>query len=319
MYALTRDSTWRVRAERWTAGLEQNKTRTNTHDLGFLIFTSFGRGYQLTGNPAYRDVIMEASRSLATRFNPAVGAIKSWDTQDGHDRRASWAYPVIIDNMMNLEMLFWAGAHGGEARWRDLAERHALTSARAHVRDDGSTAHVALFNPNGGALLGRVTWQGYADSSVWARGQAWAIYGFTQAYVETRRPELLAAARRAADWYVAHLPTDAVPYWDFRDPAIPSVERDASAAAIAAAGLLELSRVAGDSMSARYREVATVSLTSLCQGYMAKDGSMALLQHAVGGKPQGVEIDVGLVYADYYFLEAITAYRASRGLSASIG
>jgi unsaturated chondroitin disaccharide hydrolase len=318
MYELTRREYWRGQAERWTAGLEVNATRTDTHDLGFLIFDSFGQGLRLTGDPHYRDVIMTASRSLATRYNPEVHAIKSWDTQRLTDGREKWAYPVIIDNMMNLEMLFWAAAHRGDPQWREIAEQHALTSARAHVREDGSSAHVALFDPNTGALLRRTTWQGLSDSSAWARGQAWAIDGFTRAYEETQHPELLETARRVADWYVAHLPDDAVPYWDFRDPAIPHTERDASAAAIAASGLLQLSRDV-DSVSAnRYRDAAERSLVELLTWYVNaydmndRSKSMAILHHAVGAKPLHVEVDVGLVYADYYLLEAIRRYQGLR-------
>jgi unsaturated chondroitin disaccharide hydrolase len=306
LYQHDRAPEWRALAERWTAGPESSKSMTNTHDLGFIIFDSFGHGYLLTGDPHYRDVVMEASRSLATRFNPMVGAIKSWDTERVSDARSAWKYPVIVDNLMNLEMLFWAGHHGGDSAWARIAERHALTSARAHVRSDGSTAHVALFDPATGALERTVTWQGYADTSAWARGQAWAIHGFTRSYVHTRRPELLAAATRAADWFIDHLPADGVPYWDFRHPGIPNAERDASAAAIAASGLYDLARWAEPSIAARYRAAADRMIAALATRYMAPatpDG--AVLLHSTGNRPQGGEIDVGIVYADYFFVEAL--------------
>jgi len=305
MYQLTRQPEWKNLAERWTAGLESNKSRTGTHDLGFMIFTSFGHGYLLTGNPHYKEVVLEASRSLVTRYNPRVGAIKSWDTESARDRRASWKYPVIIDNLMNLELLFWSAANGGDPAWKNIAEQHALTSARAHVRADGSTAHVALFDPTTGALEKRDTWQGYSDSSAWARGQAWAIYGFTNAYARTRRPELLAAAVKTADYFISHLPPDGVPYWDFRDPAIPNTERDASAAAIAASGLLDLARQTDPRSGARYKSVAEKILVSLASNYTAGPESAAILEHSVGGRPQNTEVDVGIVYADYYFVEAL--------------
>lgn len=310
MYQLTSDPYWRAQAERWTAGLEANKLRTNTHDLGFLIFDSFGHEYRLTHDAHARDVILTAAASLARRFNPTVGAIKSWDTEHAHDRRATWRYPVIVDNLMNLDLLFWASAHGGDPSWHRIAEQHALTSARAHVRPDGSTAHVALFDPATGALTARVTWQGYSDSSVWARGQAWAIYGFTDAYHATRRPELLQTAERTADWFIAHLPTDGVPYWDFRDPAIPNVERDASAGAIAASGLLALSHETSGDLSNKYRAAADHILTTLCTSYLTTGTSGAsILRHAVGGRPQNSEVDVGIVYADYYLIEALLRRR----------
>ena len=314
MFDLTGDSLWAKAAKRWTEGLASNASRTDTHDLGFLVFNSFGKAIQHGDESRAREVVLTASRSLVSRFNPAVGAIKSWDTEQATDGRAKWAFPVIIDNMMNLEMLFWAAAHGGDPSWRVVAERHALTSARAHVRDDGSTFHVASFDPKSGALVARATWQGYSDSSVWARGQAWAIYGFTRAYEETKNPQLLAIAQRVADWYAAHLPDDAVPFWDFRDPAIPNCERDASTAAIAASGLLRLAEDVPPELASRYREVAERALVALATSYLdPRPAGMAVLQHAVGGKPQATEVDVGLVYADYYFLEAVGRYSRQRG------
>ena len=305
MYQLTRQPELKDLAEKWTTGLESNKSVTSTHDLGFMIFNSFGHGYLVTGNRHYKDVVLDASRSLVTRYNPRVGAIKSWNTERSTDRRASWKYPVIIDNLMNLELLFWSAANGGDPAWKNIAEQHALTAARTQVRADGSTAHVALFDPITGALEKTVTWQGYSDSSAWARGQAWAIHGFTNAYVRTGRPELLVAASKTADYFISHLPPDGIPYWDFRHPDIPNTERDASAAAIAASGLLDLARRTDSSSSARYRSVAEKILVSLARDYTAGPESAAILAHSVGGRPQDSEVDVGLVYADYYYVEAL--------------
>ena len=312
-YELTGDPAWRARAERWTAGVESAKTRTDTHDVGFLLFPSFGNGWRLTKNPHYRDVLLDGTRSVATRFNPVVGAIKSWDVDHVRDARSAWPghFPVIIDNMMNLEMLFWAGKQpGGDPRWTEIATRHAETTMKSHVRDDASTAHVALFDPATGKLLGRVTWQGDADTSAWSRGQAWAIYGFTVAYRETKRPEFLATARRVADWYLAHLPPDGVPWWDFRAPDVPNTERDASAAAVATSALFELAELSGD---ARYRTAAEHSLGTLATRYLTEGtGNAAILAHSVGSEPAKSEVDVGMVYADYYFLEALTRYEKAR-------
>ncbi len=316
LYALTGDAAWRARAERWQAPLAPTAARTNTHDLGFLLFDSFGLDARLTGDTLARTVVLRASRSLAARFNPIVGAIKSWDVDTVDDRRRDWPgrFPVIIDNMMNLEMLWWAARQpGGDPRWATIATRHAETSLRAHVRDDATTAHVALFDPRTGALLGRVTWQGHADSSVWSRGQAWAAYGFTAAYRETRRPEFLAGARRTADWFLAHLPADQVPYWDFLHPDIPRAERDASAAAVMTSALFELARLAEGDERARYRTAAEHILASLCANYLGPSASnAALLLHATGNRPANGEIDTGIVYADYYFLEALYRYEQSR-------
>jgi hypothetical protein len=306
MYQDTHAPEWRSLAERWTAGLEANKRITTTHDLGFMIFNSFGHGYLLTNDPHYHDVVTEAGRSLATRYNPIVGAIKSWDLENATDARRGWTYPVIIDNLMNLELLFWAGSHGGDTAWSRVAERHALTSAKAHVRSDGSTAHIALFDPASGALVRTTTWQGYADTSAWARGQAWAIHGFSAAYGRTRQPELLRAAQQAADWFIVHLPADGVPYWDFRHPDIPNTERDASAAAIAASGLYDLARRSDAGAAARYRAAADRLVEALATRYVAAPTpSGAILAHSTGGRPQHAEVDVGLVYADYYFVEAM--------------
>jgi hypothetical protein len=310
LFRETRDPMWRALAERWTVGLEGVKTITTTHDLGFMLFNSFGHGYQLTGNTRYRDVVLHGCRSLATRYDPDVGAIKSWDTQHASDRRRAWRFPVIVDNLMNLEMLFWCARNGGHASWSDAAKRHALTSVRAHLRPNGSTAHVALFDPATGALEGTTTWQGYADSSTWARGQAWAIHGLTTTYRWTRDERILTAARRAADFFVSNLPSDAIPYWDFEHPGIPNTERDASAAAIAASGLLDLARWTDASSAERYRDAATRILGELASSYLTEGTpSAAVLQHSVGQRPQNVEIDVGLIYADYYFVEALLRLR----------
>ena len=313
MYEHTRDPYWRAQAERWTAGLEPMKDVRSTHDLGFVLFNSFGHGYRLTGNPHYRDVILEGSRTLMLRFSPAVGAIKSWDTETRPDHRSQWKYPVIVDNLMNLEMLFWAAKNGGTSAMSNAAQRHGLHSAHGHLRDDGSTAHVALFDPATGALERRVTWQGYADTSAWARGQAWAIHGFTTVYREGSLFAYLDAARRSADWFIAHLPADGVPYWDFRHPDIPNTERDASAAAIAASGLFELAQLTGGEPGRRYRAAAERILASLATSYTSRGTpSRSILLHSVGHRPQNDEVDVGIVYADYYFVEALMRYRSTR-------
>ena len=305
VYQTDRTPHMRQLAEKWTRGIEPAKSITTTHDLGFMVFSSFGHGYLLTGDTAYRRVTVEAAQSLASRYNPKVGAIQSWDTYGGPDARKDWKFPVIVDNLMNLELLFRA-SEWGDRRWREIAESHAVTSARVHVRPDGSTAHVALFDPVTGKLERTVTWQGYSDSSAWARGQAWAIHGLATAYRYTGNRELLSTAERAADWFIAHVPPDGVPYWDLRHPAIPSVERDASAGAIAASGLLDLARSTSVAKRDIYRAAALRILRMLATAYRSESPSISsILTHSVGGKPQNTEVDVGLIYADYYFIEAI--------------
>ncbi|HVF38413.1 MAG TPA: alginate lyase family protein [Gemmatimonadaceae bacterium] len=309
MYHLERRDEWRMLAEKWTVGMEPAKMLRSTHDLGFMVYNSFGHGLTLTGNPHYRQVVIDASRSLSTRYNPVVGAIKSWDTESRTDRRGTWKYPVIVDNLMNLEMLFHA-SQWGDRKWSDIALSHALKSAAAHVRGDGSTPHVALFDPITGKLERTVTWQGHSDTSAWARGQAWAIHGFTAAYGHTKRPELLSAAVRTANYFIAHLPPDGVPYWDLLHPSIPGTERDASAAAIAASGLLDLARHTRGAESARFKHAAQRMIAALSADYLTTGtSSQAILQHSVGQRPQNVEIDVGIVYADYYFIEALLKLR----------
>jgi unsaturated chondroitin disaccharide hydrolase len=314
MYQHTKDPEWKALAEKWTwqGNLATAARRTNTHDIGFLIHDSFGNGYLLTGEQRYRNVIIDGSKSLVTRYNPRVKAIKSWDLEGFPAPRGQWRYPVIVDNLMNLEMLFWASKNGGDAGWSRIAETHALTSVKAHIRPDGSTGHVAVFHPTTGALLGLHTWQGFADSSTWARGQAWAIHGLATSFQHTRNPTLLNAAQRVADWFIEHLPADGVPYWDFNHPQIPNTERDASAAAIAASGLFDLARSVDAGNAARYLAAADRIVLSLARNYLTGGTSnAAILAHATGQRPQGAEIDVGLVYADYYFLEALLRRRGA--------
>ncbi|MCD2186162.1 glycoside hydrolase family 88 protein [Actinomycetospora soli] len=298
-HTLTQDPAWVARAQRWTAPIAGQVTRTDTHDLGFVVEDSFGAQLDRTGQGA--EQVVTAARSLATRYSPTVKAIKSWDTDGDDDKRGSWRFPVIVDTLMNLPLLDRAAAlPGGDPRWSDLATQHAITASTTNMRPDGSIAHVAVFDPSSGALVGRDTWQGADADSTWSRGQGWAIHGFAAQARAAGNPELLAAARRAADWWLAHTaPGARVPPWDFSRP---GEERDTSAAAVAASGLLDLAAQTGD---ARYRQAALETLDELATQDVAPAGP-ALLAHAVGGKPQDSEVDVGMVYADYYLLEAVT-------------
>jgi unsaturated chondroitin disaccharide hydrolase len=292
-------------AEEWTASLESQKNNTGDHDVGFRIFCSYGNGYRRTFKSEYRDVILAAARSLATRFNPQVGCLRSWSW-------GTWSFPVIVDNMMNLEMLFWASKNGGDSAWYEMAVKHALTTQKNHIRPDGGTYHVVDYDPRTGAILKKMTHQGLRDDSTWARGQAWAIYGFTVAYRETGDRQFLATAQKVARYFISHLPEDHVPYWDFQAEAAAKTPRDSSAAAIAASALLELSSLSRLSTEKQeFREVALSILKSLCSPvYLAEGTNMScLLQHATGSKPQDSEVDVGIIYGDYYFLEALLRYK----------
>ncbi len=309
LYEATQAPALKAQAQLWTSGLEAEKTNTRTHDLGFILYCSFGAGYRLTGEERYKAILLEGARSLATRYNPAVGAIKSWDFRPGDPPR--WTYPIIIDNMMNLELLFWAARNGGGRDLYDMAHRHATVSAKHHFRPDGSAFHVIDMNPETGAFVKGMTWQGYNDASAWARGQAWAVYGFTMAYRETKDPLFLETAQKAADYFIAHLPADAVPYYDFRAPGIPNEPRDASAAAVAASGLLELSTLAPGAAARRYFDAAERMLAALAAPAYLTRGmpeQQALLLHSTGNKPANSEVDAPLSYADYYFVEALMRY-----------
>jgi lysophospholipase L1-like esterase len=296
---------WRTRADQWTRSLELQKTNTQTHDLGFKFIPSFGSAHHLTGDPYYRGVALTAARSLATRFNSTVGIIDCCDWNE------DWEVPLVTDTMMNLELLFWASRNGGETAWNDMALRHALKTMTDMVRPDGSTFHVVDYNTAGG-IRSRGTFQGYSDSSTWARGQAWAIYGFTVAYRYTRDPRMLQTAQRVTNYYLGRLPADGIPFWDFDAPADQQV-KDSSAAAAVASALLELSEyVTEPTDKARYRNAALLMLETLASPAYLTSGTStyAILNHGVGHYPAGQEIDVGLIYGDYYFIEATLRFKA---------
>jgi unsaturated chondroitin disaccharide hydrolase len=305
MKEMTNDSVYQRAAERWTEGLTPLQFFTGSHDIGFMVYCSFGNAYRLTGPPEYKKVILQTAQTLTTRFNTTVGCIKSWDNN-------RWQYPVIIDNMMNLELLFWASQNGGDHSLYDIAVRHAETTMRNHFRADGSTYHVLGYDTATGKVLSKGTAQGYSDSSCWARGQAWAMYGFTMTYRFTHDARFLLTAQRVAEYFIDHLPADHVPYWDFNAPKIPNEPRDASAGAIAASGLLELSRYASDaSVKEKYFKAAESILSSLsAPPYLnAQSTGRGILDHCVGHRPAGMEIDVSLIYGDYYYIEALMRYQ----------
>lgn len=302
MYEHTGEDFWLEAARERTADIEPEKLNGTTHDMGFKIYCSFGQGYRLTGDERYRDVIVESASTLITRFNPAVGATRSWDHNTD-----KWDYPVIIDNMMNLELLFRATQLTGDSTYYDIAVTHAATTMREHFREDDSSFHVIDFNPETGEVQNRNTHQGYAHESAWARGQAWGLYGFTMTYRFTGDPVHLAQAERIAEFMLNHpnLPEDGVPYWDFNAPGIPDEPRDVSAATIMASALYELSTLDTDE-AGWYREQADRIFDSVDAGYRSGVGERGgfLLDHSTGNWPKDSEVDVPIVYADYYYLEA---------------
>lgn len=278
------------------------------HDIGFQINCSFGNALRLTGDSAaVMPTYVAAAQKLAARLNPATGVTRSWDWV-----RKDWRYPVIIDNMMNMELLAEAARMSGDETLMDAATTHANTTLKNHFRPDWSCWHLLDYNPETGKVRSRETVQGYADESAWARGQAWALYGFTMMSRETSSDEYLDAAENIADMILSHLPDDGIPYWDFNAPDIPDALRDASAGAITASALIELSTITSDSdASERYLDTARKQLLTLSsEEYLAKPGENGffLLKHCVGNMPENSEIDVPLSYADYYFLEALVRY-----------
>ncbi|TCC87444.1 glycoside hydrolase family 88 protein [Pedobacter hiemivivus] len=310
MFYLTRNGKWKNEAIRYTETLENEKYNKTTHDLGFVLYNTFYKAYHITHKNSYKEVLLEASRSLSSRYNPKVAAIRSWDFKP-------FKYPVIVDNLMNLEMLLWASKISGDSSFYHIAVSHADVDLKYRFRTDHSTYHVLDFNPANGELIKKQTFQGYADSSCWARGQAWAIYAYTFLYRETKDPKYLVQAENAADYFLSQtdLSDDPIPFWDFNDPEIPNVSKDASAAAVAASGLLELSTYVG--AKKKYYERAQAILSALCTDeYLAKPGTNQyfLLKHSTGHRPHQDEIDAPLIYADYYFLEALYRYQHYKNL-----
>ncbi|HEY0096530.1 MAG TPA: glycoside hydrolase family 88 protein [Archangium sp.] len=313
MYEHSGDPAFKDKADAWTRNLEVQKTHSASHDVGFKFFPSYGQAYRLTGDPYYRDVLLTAAGSLAKRFDPTVGIINCCDWN-----APEWQVPLVTDTMMNLELLFWGAQNGGDPAWSDMALSHAMKTLTDMVRPDGGTFHVVDYD-RAGNIRSRKTFQGYSDSSTWARGHAWAIYGYTMAYRYTRDPRMLEAAQRVTGYYLDRLPPDSVPYWDFDVPAAQQV-KDSSAAAAVASALLELSTFVTDPILARrYHDAALAMLDSLSSpAYLAEGtGSPGVLLHGVAFfrtpiKPKGEAIDKSLIYGDYYFVEALLRFKASQ-------
>lgn len=303
LYEYTQNNFWKKKAQQHTDILEKEKMNGSTHDMGFKVYCSFGNGYRLTQDEHYKEVLLQSARTLATRFKPAAGIIRSWDHST-----AKWACPVIIDNMMNLELLFWATKESKDSTFYRIAVDHARTTMKHHFRPDFSSYHVIDYDTITGQVLKKNTHQGFADESAWSRGQAWALYGYTMCYRETRLPEFLEQAQNIEKYLFTHpnMPEDLIPYWDFDAPGIPDEPRDVSAATVIASALYELS-LYDPEKGERYRSNADKIIENLTKHYRAtlkKDNGFLLL-HSTGTKPTNTEVDVPIVYADYYFIEAL--------------
>jgi unsaturated chondroitin disaccharide hydrolase len=308
IYEYTKDEEILDFAKKFTKRIEDAKCITNNHDVGFMIFCSYGNGYRLTQDKIYPEVIISASNSLLTRFRPSISCIQSWD------KSSRYNCPVIIDNMMNLEMLFWASKYTNDPKYRNIAIAHSDRTLQTHFRKDYSSYHLVDFDLQNGKIIKKVTAQGYADESAWARGQAWALYGFTVCYRETKDRRYLELAQNIAKFILDHpnLPNDKIPYWDFNAPKIPNEPRDASAAAIIASALIELCDFVDNEQFRIYKSASEQIIRSLASSnYLAKLGTNGgfLLMHSVGNMPANYEIDSALSYADYYYLEALSRYK----------
>jgi unsaturated chondroitin disaccharide hydrolase len=306
LYEYTGKPQWRSEAEKYTANIEREKSNGGTHDMGFKIYCSVGTGYRITKNPHYIGVMMESAKTLAKRFNPVTGVIKSWDN------RTKWKYPVIIDNMMNLELLFAVTQLTGDSSFYRIAVSHADKTMKNHYRRDFSSYHVVDYDTVTGKVLQKTTHQGYADESAWSRGQAWGLYGFTMCYRFTKDKKYLRHAENIAAFMTLnkHFPKDLVVYYDYDDPGIPNVPRDASAAAVMASALYELSQYSKKGNA--YEKIANGIIKSLTNAYRSPIGDNRgfILAHSTGSKPSNSEVDVPLSYADYYYLEALLRAKA---------
>ncbi|MFZ4455938.1 MAG: glycoside hydrolase family 88 protein [Bacteroidales bacterium] len=311
MYELTKNEQFKTEAIRYTEFLNAVQFRTDTHDLGFMLNCSYGNGFRILGNDSYKNVMITGAKSLMTRFHPEIGLIKSWDN------RRNWQFPVIIDNMMNLEFLFDIGKMIGDSNMVKAAISHANRTLENHFRPDNSCFHVVNYDSISGKVISKETHQGFNDSSSWARGQAWALYGYTMMYRETKDSKYLDQAQKVAQFILnnPNLPKDKIPYWDFNAPRIPDEPRDASAAALYASALIELSGfVKNDKNYLKTAETILKNLSS--DNYLAKKGENGLfiLKHSTGNWPKKSEVDAPLNYADYYYLEALGRYMRAKNI-----
>lgn len=309
LYEDTGDSLLKDYAVDYTMRVEKEQYTTDHHDVGFMLYCSFGNGLRITGNEAYKPILLQGAESLSTRFNKNVGLIRSWD-----DHKDKWDYPVIIDNLMNLEMLSWASKNSDSTKYMDIALQHADNTMKHHFRPDFSCYHVVSYDTITGQPVIKQTNQGYADESIWSRGHAWGLYGYTMMYRETKDERYLEQAKKIANLLLHHpnMPEDLIPYWDYNAPDIPNALRDASAATIMASALIELSQHTTGEVSKEYLAAAETQLRTLTSdAYLAKEGTNGnfIIMHCVGNMPIDSEIDVPLSYADYYYVEALMRYK----------
>ncbi|MDN3666939.1 glycoside hydrolase family 88 protein [Algibacter miyuki] len=307
IYELTGDVAFKNKAKIWTAFVEKEKYNNRTHDMGFKVFCSFGNGLKHEDNQNYKDIIVKSSQTLISRFNATIGSIRSWDFN-----KETWDFPVIIDNMMNLEMLFEATKITKDSMFHNIAVDHANTTLKNHFRNDNSCYHVVDYNPENGDVRMKVTHQGFNDESVWARGQGWAIYGYTMAYRYTKDAKYLAQSQATANFFINHknLPKDGIPYLDFNDPAIPNAPRDVSAATVVASAMVELYQYTKNETYLEYSKKIINTLKTPEYLLESTIDAPFILKHSTGNWPKKDEVDEPIVYGDYYFLETLLRLKA---------
>ncbi|WP_289292920.1 glycoside hydrolase family 88 protein [Bacteroides sp. CG01] len=309
LYEATGDTLLKEYACDYTSRVEKEKYNKGNHDVGFMLYCSFGNGYRLTGNEKYKQVLLKGAESLSTRYKDHIGVIRSWDFN-----RAVWQYPVIIDNMMNLELLEWASKNSDNSRFASIARSHADVTLKNHFRPDYSCWHVVSYDTITGQPEKKHTRQGYSHESSWSRGEAWALYGYVMMYRETQQQHYLAHAKKVANYILTHprMPEDGIPYWDYDAPDIPDTYRDASAGAIMASAFIELSTMIQGELSRKCLMMAETQLKTLTSPeYLAEPGTNGnfILKHSVGSLMEHSEVDVPLTYADYYYVEALLRYQ----------
>lgn len=301
-YEFTGNENLKAQAIHYTNLLNPIRSYKDNHDIGFMINCSYGNALRLAPNDTIQSIIIEAADNLCSRFDERIGCIRSWDFGE-------WNYPVIIDNMMNLELLFNASKLTQNPKYSQIAETHARTTMKNHFRPDHTCFHVVSYNYDG-TVESKGTHQGQSDSSAWSRGQAWAVYGYTVCYRETNNIDYLNKAIQVADMIMQRVQTnDSIPYWDYDAPESTETPRDASAAAVTASAFLELSTQTCDGQ--KYFKYAESIIRNLSTPeYLAEKGTNQgfILKHSVGSLPHGSEIDTPLNYADYYYLEALKRY-----------
>ncbi len=304
MYENTGEAKWKDYAVKWTESLEKQKDNKSDADIGYRMMNSYGNAYRLTGEEKYRKVLVDAAASLASRYSEKIGCVKAYDMDQ-------WKFPILIDHMMNIELMYWGARNGGDPKWKDMAARHSVNTIRTCIREDDSTIQVVDLDPDTGEVIGKHALCGLNGDSSWSRGHGEGIYGFAIGYRETKDPQFLATAKRLADYFIANLPEDHVPYWDFKDPAIPHTIRDASAASMAADGLFEMVSLMDNGPERdTYLNAAVAIMNSLCTKYLA-DGAITngILDHASFQTPEKPGADTCLIFGDCNFISALMKYK----------